>query len=144
QPVASSRPPFANVDPATGDVVGHVHEADAGIVDQAVQAARAALHGPWGAFTDPQRAAILRKVAEGIRARFDEFLAAEIRDTGKPAGLASHLDIPRGAANFDVFADQIANLATESFRSPTPDGRGALNYGLRTPRGVIAVICPWN
>lgn len=144
RPVTSSRPLFANVNPATGEIAGHVHEADAGIVDQAVQAARAALHGPWGQFTDPQRATILRKVADGIRARFDEFLAAEIRDTGKPADLASHLDIPRGAANFDVFADQIANLATESFRSPTPDGQGALNYALRTPRGVIAVICPWN
>src|SRR3546814_19334604 len=58
--------------------------------------------------------------------------------------MASHLDIPRGAANFDVFADQIANTSTESFRPPTPDGLGALNYGLRTPRGVIAVLCPWN
>src|SRR3546814_12981136 len=58
--------------------------------------------------------------------------------------MASHLDIPRGAANFDVVADQIANTSTESFRTPTPDGLGALNYGLRTPRGVIAVICPWN
>src|SRR3546814_1467977 len=84
------------------------------------------------------------RIAEGVRSRFDEFLAAEIRDTGKPSAMASHLDIPRGAANFDVFADQIANTSTESFRTPTPDGLGALNYGLRTPRGVIAVICPWN
>ena len=144
QPVTSTRPPFANIDPATGAVVGHVHEADAGIVDRAVKAARDALRGPWSRFTDPQRAAILRKVADGIRARFDEFLAAEMRDTGKPVELAGHLDIPRGAANFDVFADQIANLSTETFRSPTPDGNGALNYALRTPRGVIAVICPWN
>lgn len=144
QPVVSSRTPFANVDPATGQTVAWVHEADAGVVDQAVQAARAALHGPWGKFTDGQRAAILRRVADGIRARFDEFLAAEIRDTGKPAHLASHLDIPRGAANFDVFADQIAQAATEAFHSPTPDGGTALNYGLRTPRGVIAVVCPWN
>jgi len=143
-PVGSSRPLFENIDPTTGKVSSLVHEADAAVVDQAVQAARAALSGPWGKFTDPQRAAVLRKVADGIRARFDEFLAAEIRDTGKPADLASHLDIPRGAANFDVFADQIANLSTESFRSPTPDGNGALNYSLRTPRGVIAVICPWN
>jgi aminomuconate-semialdehyde/2-hydroxymuconate-6-semialdehyde dehydrogenase len=143
-PVASTRTPFANIDPATGQTIAWVHEADAGVVDQAVQAARAALTGPWGRFTDAQRATILRKVADGIRARFDEFLAAEVGDTGKPADLARHLDIPRGAANFDVFADQIAQSATEAFRSPTPDGGVAINYGLRTPRGVIAVICPWN
>lgn len=144
KPVTSSRPPFANIDPATGQVVSHVHEADAETIDLAVNAARAALRGPWSTFTDGQRAAVLRKVAEGIRARFDDFVAAEVRDTGKPVDLAGHLDIPRGAANFDVFADQIAQSATEAFRSPTPDGGTAINYGLRTPRGVIAVICPWN
>jgi aminomuconate-semialdehyde/2-hydroxymuconate-6-semialdehyde dehydrogenase len=26
----------------------------------------------------------------------------------------------------------------------TPDGRGALNYAIRVPKGVIAVVCPWN
>ncbi len=144
QPVASTRPLFSNHDPATGLAVAMVHEADAHTVDLAVQAARRALRGPWSRYTDAQRAATLRRVAEGIRTRFDEFLAAEVRDTGKPVELASHLDIPRGAANFDVFADQIANTSTETFRMPTPDGVGALNYGLRTPRGVIAVICPWN
>ncbi len=142
--VESSRPLFPCHDPATGAVAAMVHEADAGTVDLAVQAARRALKGPWSKFTDGERSAVLRKLAQGIRDRFDEFLAAEMRDTGKPYELASHLDIPRGAANFEIFADQIANSATESFRSATADGRGALNYGLRTPRGVIAVICPWN
>lgn len=144
QPVASSRPLFDNHDPATGRVASRVHEADAGVVDQAVAAAKRALRGPWSKFTDAERAAALRRIADGVRARSDEFLAAEVLDTGKPVELASHLDIPRGAANFDVFADQIAGTATESFRTATPDGRGALNYGVRTPRGVIAVICPWN
>ena len=91
-----------------------------------------------------ERVGLLRKLADGINARFDEFLAAEIRDTGKPISIASHLDIPRGAANFNVFADQVLTLATESFSMPTPDGAGALNYAVRTPRGVIAVVCPWN
>ena len=142
--VGSDRSLFENRDPATGRVGSLVAEADAGTVDLAVQAAKRALKGPWAKVTDSERAAILRRIAQGIRDRFDEFLAAEMRDTGKPYELASHLDIPRGAANFEIFADQIAASATEAFRTATPDGRGALNYGLRTPRGVIAVICPWN
>src|SRR3546814_6660230 len=44
----------------------------------------------------------------------------------------------------DWSSDVCSSDLTESFRTPTPDGLGALNYGLRTPRGVIAVICPWN
>ena len=135
---------FENRNPATGALVSQVAEADAGVVDAAVRAARCALTGPWGAMSEGERAAVLRRVAAGIERRFDVFTRAEVLDTGKPWSLASHLDIPRGAANFAVFADQIAASATESFRTATPDGRGALNYGVRTPRGVIAVVCPWN
>ncbi|HRO58813.1 MAG TPA: 2-hydroxymuconic semialdehyde dehydrogenase [Burkholderiaceae bacterium] len=51
---------------------------------------------------------------------------------------------PRGAANFKIFADLVKNVPTESFRTSTPDGRGALNYAIRKPKGVIGVICPWN
>ena len=119
-------------------------EADAAAVDEAVKAARRALRGPWGKTSEQERSSLLRKVADGIMRRFDEFLAAEVRDTGKPASLASHIDIPRGAANFNVFADQILTLSTETFRMATPDGAGALNYAIRVPRGVIAVVCPWN
>jgi aminomuconate-semialdehyde/2-hydroxymuconate-6-semialdehyde dehydrogenase len=135
---------FENRNPATGELVSVVPEADGGIVDDAVKAARAALKGPWGRMSEQERATVLRKVADGIMRRFDEFVAAEVRDTGKPVSLASHLDIPRGAANFNFFADQVLTLPTETFRMATPDGAGALNYAIRVPRGVIGVICPWN
>lgn len=140
----SSPRTFENRNPVDNSVIGLVHEAGRSEVDAAVRAARAALHGPWGKMTVAQRVELLHAVADGINRRFDDFLAAEIADTGKPHGLASHLDIPRGAANFKVFADMIKNVPTESFAMTTPDGGNALNYGVRTPRGVIAVVCPWN
>lgn len=135
---------FENRFPATGEVASLVSAAGADDVDRAVRAARSALAGPWGRLSVRERVGLLRKVADGIQARFDEFLAAEIRDTGKPSTIASHIDIPRGAENFNVFADQIATAATETFELATPDGAGALNYAIRLPRGVIGVICPWN
>lgn len=135
---------FENRNPATGALVSRVQEADAEVVDRAVQAARRALKGPWGRMSDAERAATLRRVSDAIKRRFDDFVRAEVIDTGKPVTLAAHVDIPRAAANFKFFADQIAVSATETFRTPTPDGRSALNYAIRSPRGVIAVICPWN
>ena len=135
---------FDNRNPADNSLIGPVHEAGQAQVDAAVKAARAALSGPWGKLSVAQRVALLHKVAEGIERRAEEFIAAEIADTGKPYGLASHLDIPRGAANFKVFADLIKNVPTESFTMDTPDGGKAINYGVRAPRGVIAVVCPWN
>lgn len=135
---------FEDRNPVDGSVVGLVHEAGRAEIDAAVHAARNALHGPWGQLSVQQRVGMLHAVADEINRRFDDFLAAEIADTGKPHALASHVDIPRGAANFKVFADMIKNAPTESFSMATPDGGEALNYGVRTPRGVIAVVCPWN
>ena len=135
---------FENRNPVDYSLNGIVHEAGKAEVDAAVKAARAALHGPWGKLSVNERVAMLDAVAKEINRRFDDFLQAEIADTGKPKHLASHVDIPRGAANFQVFADTIKNMSTESFEMRTPDGKTALSYGVRVPRGVIAVVCPWN
>ena len=135
---------FDNINPVTGQKIGIVHEALEPEVDRAVSAARAALRGPWGRMQVADRLALLHAVADEINERFDDFLAAEILDTGKPRALASHIDIPRGAANFKVFADLVRNVPTESFMLDTPDDTGALNYALRAPKGVVAVISPWN
>ncbi len=135
---------FDNINPCTGERIGSVHEATREDVDAAVSAARAALSGPWGRMTDDERGKLLHAVADGIDKRFDEFLEAECADTGKPYSIASHIDIPRGAANFRVFADAVKNFSTEAFRMPTPDGKGAFNVSIRKPKGVIGVISPWN
>jgi aminomuconate-semialdehyde/2-hydroxymuconate-6-semialdehyde dehydrogenase len=136
--------PFDNVSPVTGRVLCSVTEADAALVDRAVLAARAALRGPWGRMSVAERAALLRKVAERIEQRFEEFLSAEIADTGKTLKQARTLDIPRGAANFRAYADLALGRGAECFETATPDGRGALNYSVHKPVGVVAVIVPWN
>lgn len=135
---------FDDICPVDGKVIAHVHEAGKPEIDKAVAAARTALDGPWGRLSVQERVDLLYKVADGINARFDEFLTAECEDTGKPVTLASHIDIPRGAANFKVFADTVKNVGTDFFEMATPDGAGAINYAQRVPIGVVAVISPWN
>ncbi len=130
--------------PIDNQIIGAVHEAGRAEVNAAVAAARAALHGDWGRMSVVKRVELLYAVANEIDRRFDDFLQAELADTGKPHSLASHIDIPRGAANFKVFADIVKNVPSESFEMTTPDGGKAVSYGLRTPLGVVAVICPWN
>jgi aminomuconate-semialdehyde/2-hydroxymuconate-6-semialdehyde dehydrogenase len=135
---------FDDVDPVTGLVHARVAEAGADEVDRAVQAARRALRGPWGRLSLGERCGLLERVADRIMERAEEFLAAEIRDTGKPASLARELDIPRGAANFRIFAAMARSQEAPTHWTDTADGQGALNYTLREPIGVIGVICPWN
>ncbi|MGK3092552.1 2-hydroxymuconic semialdehyde dehydrogenase [Streptomyces sp. WAC01490] len=136
--------PFPLVDPVTGRTVGTVPEASRELVDQAVAAARAALRGPWAAWSPAERSRLLHRIADGIEARFEEFSAAECADTGKPRELASTVDIPRAVANFRSYADLLAGRSERSWHTPAPDGRGALNYTVRKPLGVVAVVSPWN
>lgn len=135
---------FEKRSPLDNSLIAAVHEAGKAEVDAAVAAGHAALAGPWGKMTVVDRVELLNEVANEINRRFDEFLEAECADTGKPYNLARHIDIPRGAANFKVFAEVVKNAPTEFFEMATPDGRGALNYSMRRPVGVVGVICPWN
>lgn len=135
---------FEKRSPVDNHLIGMVHEAGRKEVDAAVVAAKQALTGPWGKLTQEERITLLNRVADRINERFDEFLEAECLDTGKPKSMASHIDIPRGAANFKAFSETLANHPTEAFAMNTPDGNGAVNMGYRTPKGVIAVISPWN
>jgi len=135
---------FADVNPADGSVIAQVSEADRGLVDEAVEAARQALRGEWRRWAIGERAARLHQVADAIEARFDGFVAAEVADTGKPVALASRLDVPRAAANFRLFADVIKTAGLESFQTEAADGKRALNYAVRKPLGVVGIITPWN
>lgn len=132
------------VDPVTGRVAGEVPQASREVVDRAVRAAREALRGPWAVWSPTERSRLLHRIADGIERRFEEFVAAECADTGKPRALASTVDIPRAVANFRSYAGLLTGRGERSWHTATPDGRGALNYTVHKPLGVVAVISPWN
>lgn len=135
---------FEDIDPGTNKAFAKVARGQADDIDRAVQAAKKAFEGPWSQMTLNERLDCLERVSNGIRARFDDFLAAEMADTGKPRSFAARIDIPRGAANFAFFAN-LARVAHDSaFQTQTGDGRGALQYVIRKPLGVVGVISPWN
>jgi aminomuconate-semialdehyde/2-hydroxymuconate-6-semialdehyde dehydrogenase len=138
------RQQFPDVNPADGSLIAQVSEADRDMVGAAVRAARQALDGEWGRLSVRDRVKTLHGIAGGIEARFDDFVAAEVADTGKPVSLASKLDVPRAAANFRVFADLLGTAGLEAFQTDTADGSTALNYAVRKPIGVVGIITPWN
>jgi aminomuconate-semialdehyde/2-hydroxymuconate-6-semialdehyde dehydrogenase len=135
---------FDDVNPADGTVIARVAEAGEAQANNAVSAARSSLRGEWGRLGVRERAARLHKVADAIDKRFDCFVQAEVADTGKPVSLATNLDVPRAAANFRVFADLVKISGVEAFQTETLEGGNALNYAVRKPLGVVAVITPWN
>ncbi|MFD0905296.1 2-hydroxymuconic semialdehyde dehydrogenase [Actinomadura sediminis] len=144
----SDGPAFPLIAPADGSELGSVPEAPREVVDDAVAAAREALRGAWGTASAEERAAALRRIADGIGARFDEFVDAEVADTGKPRELAATVDIPRAVGNFRAYADLLYGRPERAYTTQIPGwstGTGrALNYTVRRPLGVVAIISPWN
>ncbi|MGW3773721.1 2-hydroxymuconic semialdehyde dehydrogenase [Actinomadura verrucosospora] len=144
----SDGPAFPLIAPADGTELGSVPEATREVVDDAVAAARSALKGPWGAMAAEERAAALRRVADGIQARFEEFVDAEVADTGRPRAFAETVDVPRAVGNFRAYADLLYGRPERAYTTRVPgwsSGTGeALNYTVRRPLGVVAVVSPWN
>ncbi len=135
---------FQNICPVDGSVLADVHEADQALVDQAVQAARDALKGAWGKTHVDERAAWLHRVADVVERRFEDFLIAEIADTGRPLNQARKLDVYRGIHNLRTFADLGKQAHSDFFETRLPDGTQLINYTKRKPLGVVASISPWN
>ena len=112
---------FDQVDPATGRVLARVHEADKALVDRAVTSARRALDNGWADTPVRERTALLRRAADRIEERFEEFVAAEMADTGKPITQARELDVARAP-------DELPHLRRHRRRG----GTGIVCHG---PRG---------
>lgn len=135
---------FANISPVDGRVLGQVCEADRSQVDRAVSAAKAAQSGPWADYSASQRADLLLRIAAGIEARFEEFVAAEVADTGRPVQQARTLDVARAVQNFRTFAELLRQSGGEIFEMRGADGNDVFSYSVRKPHGVVAIISPWN
>ena len=130
---------YENRNPVDNSLIGMVYEAGKPEVDAAVAAAKAALKGPWGKLSVVERCNMLDAVVDEINRRFDDFLQAEIADTGKPAHLASHIDIPRGAANFKIFTDTIKTCRP----SPSRCARRTARRRCRTASACRAASSRW-
>ncbi|MCI3945901.1 2-hydroxymuconic semialdehyde dehydrogenase [Pseudomonas syringae] len=140
----ASKQTFPNVSPIDGRTLSQVCEADSLLVDRAVAAAKAAQSGPWAKFSASERAQMLHRIADGIERRFDDFVAAEVADTGRPVHQARSLDIARGIHNFRTFAELINQAGSECFEMRAGDGSDVFSFSVRKPHGVVAIISPWN
>lgn len=127
-----------DVNPATGATIARVPRSTSADVDSAVAAASRAFES-WRRTPVSARAELLDAVADRIAVRSEELAQLESRDTGKSIQTARIVDIPRAVANFRFFAGAVRHDQTSCHEM-----EGALNYTLRAPLGVAALITPWN
>jgi aminomuconate-semialdehyde/2-hydroxymuconate-6-semialdehyde dehydrogenase len=132
-------PRFDTYYPATNYVIGSAPEAGAEEVDAAVQAAVRAF-GEWSRRPSAERRVLLKRFAQLIRDHEDELAAIETWDVGRPIAENKAGYIARIAANIEFFADFAVTHGSEAY----PMDNGYINYVLRQPVGVAALITPWN
>ncbi|MCH2021852.1 MAG: aldehyde dehydrogenase [Saprospiraceae bacterium] len=128
-----------NYEPATGKVYGLIPDSDSYDVELAVKAAKNAFPA-WSTTTVTERSKILSRISELIDKHLDRLALAESIDNGKPVWLASMIDIPRAASNFQFYATAILHYASGAHAMANK----AINYTLRDPIGVVGCISPWN
>lgn len=137
---ASSGRSFETLNPATGEVLARVAEADAADVDAAVRSARAAFEGSWGHMKASERGALLLKLADLIRRNEDELVQLESLDSGKPVSAIRRQDLPAVIDTLTYYA----GMADKINGQVIPARPDALTYTVREPLGVVSAIIPWN
>src|SRR5258706_589930 len=133
---------FSTINPATGEVITKVAEADAADVDKAVAAARAACdNGPWRKnLTAAQRGILMNKLADLIEKHADELAQLEALDNGKPYSVARAADLPLTIACYRYFA----GWADKNHGKTIPVQGKYFCYTKHEPVGVVGQIIPWN
>ena len=127
-------------DPANGKIVATVSEGDREDSRRAISAARAAFdEGAWRKATALDRAKLLFKVADGIRARGSDLARLEVLSCGKPLAEAE-FDITDAANCFEFYAGLATKIHGETMQVPA----NSLSFVVREPIGVCGQIIPWN
>jgi aldehyde dehydrogenase (NAD+)/betaine-aldehyde dehydrogenase len=127
------------VEPATGEPFARVAMAGEADVDRAVEAARAALDGPWGKTPPTERSRLLHALADALVANRKELAELEVRNVGKALSSVK-AELNQAVENFRFYGSAIASIAGRSH----PIGGSLLFYSLKEPVGVAGQIVPWN
>jgi len=129
--------------PANGEVITHVPEAEAEDVNRAVTAARRAFDdGPWPRMSPSERGRLLWKIADLVEEHLEEFAELESLDNGKPVSVARVADVPLTVDMFRYMSGWATKISGKTL--PLSFGYDFHSYTLREPIGVVAQIIPWN
>src|SRR5215469_4599668 len=140
---AASGKTFSVYNPADGEVICEVPEAESADVDRAVRAARNAFdNGPWSKMTSSERGRMIWRLADLIEQHTEEFAELESLDNGKPVAVARVADVPLAVDLFRYMSGWSTKLLGSTI--PISAGINFHTYTLREPIGVVAQIIPWN
>ncbi|HEX6649967.1 MAG TPA: aldehyde dehydrogenase family protein, partial [Pyrinomonadaceae bacterium] len=109
---------FSTPNPATGETLAEVAEADKADIDKAVAAARRAFEGKWSKLSARDRGKLLYKLSQLIEQHTPELAALETADNGKPIKESLYVDLPQVVENFEYFAGWATKIEGETIPVP--------------------------
>jgi acyl-CoA reductase-like NAD-dependent aldehyde dehydrogenase len=129
--------------PFDRSVVAVVYEATRDDVEAAIEAAVHAF-AATRKITSHKRASALRKIAEGIRQRREEFARTICQEAAKPIKTA-RIEVDRGIYTFEVAAEEASRIYGEYIPLDTTEATAG-RWGLlrRFPLGPVFAITPFN
>ncbi len=132
---------FSTFNPATGEELARISEADAADVDKAVRVARNAFErGPWRKTNASERGRLLNRLADLVEQNADELATLETLDNGMPLSVARHVAVPLIVGHFRYFA----GWADKNHGKTIPINGDYFCYTRHEPVGVVGQITPWN
>ncbi|MEY4179507.1 MAG: hypothetical protein RLY70_3081, partial [Planctomycetota bacterium] len=138
---AASGKRFPTFNPATGERIAEVAEADRVDVDRAVAAARRAFEsGPWSRMPASERGHLLYRLADLLEKNLDELAALETLDNGKPIRDSKAADLPLSIACYRYYAGWADKIEGKTI----PINGPFFCYTRHEPVGVCGQIIPWN
>src|SRR5215469_6774979 len=127
------------VNPATTEVFAEVCAVDRAAVARAVADAHAAFPA-WRALTGKARGDFLKKIADELERRRDEFARIITTENGKP--------LAQSVGEMNMSVDHLRWFAEEAKRAygrvVPHQADGKRNMAIKVPYGVVAAISPWN
>jgi phenylacetaldehyde dehydrogenase len=140
---AASGKTFPVYNPATGEIMAQVPEAESADVDRAVQAARLAFdQGPWSRMSPSERGRMIWRLADLMEQNLEELAELESLDNGKPLSVARAADLPLSVDMFRYMAGWATKITGATL--PLSAGIDFHSYTVKEPIGVVAQIIPWN
>ena len=131
---------IADVNPSDArDVLGEVPAGTVADVRRSVAAASEGLSG-WRALSGPARADALYRWGDAIAARAEDLAQLVTREVGKPIG-ESRGEVARCVTILRYYAGESVRSTGDVIPAQTA---GSLQFTLRQPLGVVALITPWN
>ena len=131
---------YVSVNPARPDeVLAELEDASPAAVDGAVRAAAGAFRG-WREQPAQARGAAVARIADALERRADELAALIVAEVGKPVREARG-EVARAVAICRYYAQLVLTPDGETYPAPDP---AAWLVARRVPRGVCALVTPWN